>query len=122
MDISPARPSGPARERAPFAPVGPFVPHHLAGPLINNPDFRVTISGGTRPSEPDPWYKLPPVGAAEPPLELETKSALELALLEPPPPAFPETREPVRPAAQKKSPLAKNFPVRREIRSILDIF
>jgi hypothetical protein len=122
MDISPAGPSRPARERAPFAPVGPLVSFHLAGPLINNPDFRVTISGRSRLSEPEPWYKLPPVGSAEPPLELETKSALELALSEPPPPAFPETLDPVRPAARKKSPLAKTFPVRREIRSILDIF
>ncbi len=121
MDLSPVSPLPLARERAPFAAVGPLVPAYLTGPLTNNPDFKVTIRGPSWFATPRPWYQRPPVGDIESPFRMDVKPAepvVDEVAVHP----GPAAADPPRPRKHKASPIAKTLPTQREIKSILDIF
>jgi len=118
MDLSPVPPLPAARERAPYAAVGPLVPAHLTGALINNPDFRVTLRGPAWFATPRPWYQPPTVGGIESPLAMETRpreNEPDETTAPPPAAALPAPL-----AAPKPAPPA--FPAPRAVQSILDIF
>lgn len=122
MDFGPVPPLRLARERTPVAPVGPLVPFSLTGPLVNNPDFRVTLSDPARVANaPRLWYQRPPVGSIESPLTMEVKLPKPIEKREYGP-FTPAGDAPARPRPQKKSPLARTFPAQRAIQSILDLF